>query len=80
MTPGPFESAEHDFMSQHGRQKGSQLMVTLQGLAIFFLFMSNYVRDNSDTPCTILGNQNSQGHRIPGLHMEGSWKGDRMIF
>ena len=45
-----------------------------------FLFMSNYVRDNSDTPCTILGNQNSQGHRIPGVDMEGSWKGDRMIF
>ena len=36
--------------------------------------------NNSDTPCAILGHQNSQGHRIPGLDMEGTWKGDRMIF
>ena len=36
--------------------------------------------NNSATPYAILGNQNSQGHRIPRLDMEGTWKGDRMIF
>ena len=36
--------------------------------------------NNSDTPCAILGIQNSRGHRIPGLDMEGTWKGDGMIF